>query len=1466
MNKKTFTVGVLSLMACAMTRYFHSIGTDRIFWHFYYLPIILAAIWWERRSWFLTASLCAFLLVSRMIAGLETALATDLTRAAAFLLVGGVLAELSRAHRLAGEALRASFHHQAGILESMLDVVIVANPDGAIRTANRAALELLGYAKEEIIGQPVDTIFEKEEFFRGTGVARLVRKGAVRDVELLLRTKSGESVPVVFNGAVIRDNAGRLSAILGVARDMRERQRAEIERERLLAALERRTSQLQTAAEVSSTANGILEPDALIQQVVDLARKQFALYYAGLFLVDESGTWAVLQAGSGVAGRRMVEQGHKLKIGGNSMIGWCVAYQQARIALDVGIEAVRFANPLLPETRSEMALPLSSRGKALGALTIQSTEEAAFSDEDITVLQTMADQLANAIANASLYEQAQREIMERQRAEEALRRYADEQATLYAVASASSSSLEPDDLLSATLDAVLPVLDSKIGWVTLPGPTLDAPPRIVAWRNVPTEFLAAETSLPLRDCPVCAPLLTGGEAQTKPVLLVECPRLPAEILDKAGLHSHSGISLRTGEQTLGVLNVAWRGPRGYTEADRALLTAIGQQVGLALHNAQLYQAARQVDRLRMLNELDQALAATLDPDMVVEITLQRIAAAVNAPMGTLFAPPSSCSGSAVNYPERMFILGRGWAKIAPSEENQRRWQAFRPCWRESHEIVPFSGDELAALVGRKRPGLAASWGPHGLLIPIWSNKTLLAVLSLGGRPATQPFTEGDQSLALAAATRASQATQNARLYQTAKKAESRYRNLYHGVPVGLYRITSEGQILSANHALTRMLGYSDLESLLAVNATDLYVDARDRRQWQALAAGEENSFEVRLRRHDGSVIYLLDTVRASRDASGQLMYYEGSLIDITARVQLEQQLAAIHQLGRELTLLHDEDVILRRVLESAASVLQFDSLGCGLVDEEAGELVCQYRIADDMRGPIELRLPLDGEWDIVAAVYQSGQTINVPDIAQDPRYVSISKRRSGGSELCVPLKIGTQIIGVLNAKSSQLHHFTPTAEQLLQTLADQSAVALENARLYRASQKQVARLAALNTVSTAVVSSLELDTVLHQALESVSQVLDAPEGSILLRDPETDELVFEHVLGVSEMVLRGYRLAPGQGVAGWVVQQGQAVRVNDMDHETRFYAGVDAATGFETRSLLCVPLRYRGETVGVTEIINKRQGKFTVEDLSLLEAASSIIAQALENARLYQNLLNQMQAREKAQVQLIRSEKMGALGRLTASIAHEINNPLQAMQSCLTLATERLVDIPHDEKLDRYLSIIEDETARVSNIVRRVSGFYRPAREVLQPTDLHAVLESTLQLIGKQLQHADIIIEREWVAELPLILANPDHLKQVYLNLVLNALDAMPEGGTLRIRTALEPPDFLRVEFGDTGEGMSPETQARLFEPFFTTKEQGSGLGLPISYRIIRSHGGEITVTSEEGVGTTFTIRLPVERRVKRET
>lgn len=230
-------------------------------------------------------------------------------------------------------------------------------------------------------------------------------------------------------GRVYTDEHGNPVRMVGIMGDITERKlseealrQANLQLENNALVLERRSQLLQVAAKVSQAASAILDSDKLSQQVVELVQQRFRLYYVGLFLADEIGENLHLSAATGQAGREMLLHGHKLPIGNTSMVGWCVAHRRARIALDVGVDAVHFSNPLLPSTRSELALPLISRGQVLGALTFQSEYEAAFSDEDIETFQTMTDQLANAILNARLYDQLQQELEVRKRAEEKVRR------------------------------------------------------------------------------------------------------------------------------------------------------------------------------------------------------------------------------------------------------------------------------------------------------------------------------------------------------------------------------------------------------------------------------------------------------------------------------------------------------------------------------------------------------------------------------------------------------------------------------------------------------------------------------------------------------------------------------------------------------------------------------------------------------------------------------------------------------------------------------------------------------------------------------------------------------------------------------------------------------------------------------------------------------------------------------------
>ena len=315
----------------------------------------------------------------------------------------------------AEEELTRSAQLLRTLMQTVPDYFYIKNAQSEFVLANQALANVLNLASpDELIGKTDFDFFPRElaEKFYQDEQAIIQSGQPLMGVEEPSQSAEGKRLWVSTSKVPFRGATGEVEGIIGLGRDITERKEAEAELERLLADQQKRTLQLQTAAEVSRAASSILNVDELLPQAADLILARFDLYYVGIFLIDEARQWAVLRAGTGSAGAEMLSAGHRLRIGGTSMISRCITQQEAQIALDVGEAAVRFDNPLLPLTHSEMALPLISRGQPKGAITIQSERVAAFTADDITVLQTMADQISNAIDNAALYEQAQAALRE----------------------------------------------------------------------------------------------------------------------------------------------------------------------------------------------------------------------------------------------------------------------------------------------------------------------------------------------------------------------------------------------------------------------------------------------------------------------------------------------------------------------------------------------------------------------------------------------------------------------------------------------------------------------------------------------------------------------------------------------------------------------------------------------------------------------------------------------------------------------------------------------------------------------------------------------------------------------------------------------------------------------------------------------------------------------------------------------
>ena len=309
-------------------------------------------------------------------------------------------------------------------------------------------------------------------------------------------------------------------------------------------------------------------------------------------------------------------------------------------------------------------------------------------------------------------------------------------------------------------------------------------------------------------------------------------------------------------------------------------------------------------------------------------------------------------------------------------------------------------------------------------------------------------------------------------------------------------------------------------------------------------------------------------------------------------------------------------------------------------------------------------------------------------------------------------------------------------------------------------------------------------------------------------------------------------------------------------------AMAEAAGGLRAVSVaLAIPIVEDDALAGIVLVGEKRSGAaFRLDELDLLTAVAANASIAIRNARLYDDLRRRIEEVQAAQAQLAQSAKLAALGELAASVAHEVNNPLMVI---LAHGARLRRELAGNEAAQPRLAQIVEQAQRATNIMRRLLDFARRREPTLGPLDIRDVLQRSLDLVAVRLSHGHFTLDVEHVDDARHVIGDRDQLTQVFVNLFNNALDAMPSGGTLSVRTevrsAADIPCFT-VSVSDTGVGIPSEQLPHVFQPFFTTKPEGegTGLGLSVSLGIVRNHEGTIEVVSERGKGTTFLVSLPL--------
>jgi len=1042
--------------------------------------------------------------------------------------------------------------------------------------------------------------------------------------------------------------------------------------------LQRREVQLRLAAEIARATVSILDLPTLLQTAVDRLLQEFDLYYVGLFLVDEAGRYAILKAATGEAGRRMMEQGYRLEVGGHSMIGWCIAHRQPRIALDVGVDAVHFENPFLPDTRSELAIPLITGDTVIGALTIQSDREAAFSPEDIATFEVVASQLAIAIQNARLFEQLREALRQ---AESVQARYTRQEWETYL----GRQPMPPGYLYD--LETVSPLLQP--------------------------------ISLPIADVPSDRPLAMEWDGRS---LLVS--------------------PLLVGKQPIGLLGLEETGPRVWTEDELTLLTEVQEQLSLALENRRLFEQIRQaLAETEALYRAARAISEATSVEEIVRgaatVALSLGFTACSLTVATLTDPDGVPTHGDI-YP--VVAAGEDWIILPPmqafpiADRKAARRVLDDPDFVLIYADVEDPSADIPEEVrqttrnmgmrGMVTAGLSIFGRALGFLSFISPNpltglseehirriRTVAdqVAVALENRRLLEETSRRAAQLATAAevsAAASSILSLDELLPQTAELIRQRFDLYYVGIflldETGRWAVLRAGtgeagrQMLAAGHKLEvggkSMIGWCTANARARI-ALDVGAEAIRFDNPLLPLTRSEMALPLISR---GRVIGAM-TIQSDRPAA----FTEE---DITALQTMADQLATAIENARLFAETSQTLTETRELFEAsraigaattpaevARALVQYgartglDLARVLVVDtpEEPTHVVMGEHWAVDGRPvhPYGTRLPL-ADFGLSRFI-QPTEAFTVEDIYADPRMdaqvrtlLEVVRLRSFA---LVPISIGQRILGALLVGRDTPYAFPEKLVRNLWTLCGQAAIAMENLRLLEETRRRARELEVINEIGRTISSVLDPQALMRQIVDITKSRFGYHFVSILLT--EDRRLVFEDgsTIGDSDRRLppRGVTLEIDRpGITTDAARTGQPVVVNDVMSDPRYITVPELSA---TRAELAVPIEVKGRVVGVLDVQSDRPNAFTQSDVLLMTSLASQAGVALENARLFAE--TEAAARRRAlisevlQVAATTMDPEDLLRRAASAISRQLEMPTFVMAWEPESETLRLVTV-----------------------------------------------------------------------------------------------------------------------------------------------------------------------------------------------
>jgi PAS domain S-box-containing protein len=1232
---------------------------------------------------------------------------------------------------------------------------------------------------------------------------------------------------------MLRSIADQLTIAVRNARLFQESETARRNTETLLRDLQKasqdlayRSVQLHTAAQVSKATNTFLDSQELIQQVVELIKKQFNYYYVGLFLVDAAKKWAVLKAGTGKAGQEQIDNIHRLDLSGSSMVSWCIRHGQARIANDAAQDDIRYVNKYLPGTQAEIALPLIARGEIFGAISIQSTDKDAFSDEDIDILQTMSDHIATALQNAQLYSEAQASRA----------RFYD----LYNKAPAGYHTLSGDGTLLEINDTELKMLG------------YEGQKEVLTNHRKITDFMDVKSKSLFRSI---LPQIARGEhiqnlelVYVRPdeslltVLMTATP-----IFDQQGHLKEIYASVQDITQ-LKEIEVAREAL--LTEAN--ILNSLGHQLLTLESTEAIYMAC--IDAIKTAKP-KRGIAIFMYKFVQGQMRIELVALWNNPDHGWPSISVGTSFPAAELELESLFLSGKTIVST-DSTADDRFPEALQ-------QLLSFL--QMKSLVGT----------------PIWYGGKAVGFILVGNHTSS-PFRDEAIRLFERVAQQMSVSLENRSLLEEAQQRANQLEAAAEVAKSTTIEVDLSVLLPQTVELIQDVFGYYHVSIFL--------VDDYQQCAILKAATGEAGKkllaekFKVSIDKQSiiGTAV-IQRQVKITFDVHQENIYSSHPLLPETNSEVALPLIVRDNVIGildvqntREKPFNEKDVLVLQTIADQLANAIYVAHL---FENERAATRKIQDLHKRYLQEKWDAYLQHERNLEQAPVIIENSEQVlpsnwpaQIPTDIGETKVITTDEQTSAyltnntnsdihHSILAGPLTLRGQVIGSLGLIDEDTRDWSEEDIAIISAVSAQAALALENARLIEETEQRALQLQISAKISQTVTALLDRHLLLRHSVNLIQSRFNFARVYFYLVDTsaqgqqvalyKSDNNINNGQAGKppTEIILSEHTLA------GHTMIHKQTTVAQDSDTQ---YLRAIKAEFLNTKSALAIPLLVRQKLIGVLEIHSDKPKAFDRNQIAVLEILGSQIAISVENARAYQEqqeIAEQLREVDKLKTQFL------------ANMSHELRTPLNSIIGFSRVILKG-IDGPLTELQKTDLTSIYQSGQHLLGLINDILDLAKIEAGkldlIFDELDLVHMINSVSVTATGLVKDKPIKIIQEVPEDLPHIVGDEIKIRQVLLNLLSNAAK-FTEKGSITIKASHDQ-HHITISVTDTGSGIPEKNLATIFDPFTqvdastTRKTGGTGLGLSITKKFIELHHGTISIKSKLKVGSTFTVVLPIRQ------